>query len=72
MAEKTILIDDRELAVPALSEICTFCVHWIVSGSGKSCTAFPNGIPMVIWMGKDNHKKRYPGDQGIIFKKREV
>lgn len=71
MPEETVLIDDREHAIPALSEICTFCARKY-EGNNRNCEAFPNGIPMEIWVGKDDHRKKYPGDEGIIFKKKVV
>lgn len=34
------------------------------------CTAFPDGIPPVIWQDIVSHKKPYEGDNGIQFVKR--
>lgn len=47
-----------------LSEVCTFCKHY---KSKHTCTAFPQGIPEVIWVGVNNHRKPFAGDNGIQF-----
>ena len=44
---------------------CLFCKH--IFENGQKCSAFPKGIPSVIWDGKFNHEKSYPGDKGIHF-----
>lgn len=45
---------------------CATCIHRskILSGS---CLAFPEGIPMEILTGKNDHKKPFDGDNGIQF-----
>jgi hypothetical protein len=66
-----IVIDDRELSVPEYSPVCTFCLHLRTK---RLCDAFgdfgKNTIPMVIWIGEDDHTKPYPGDNGIQFERR--
>lgn len=47
---------------------CYFCKHHL---EGKTCKAFPNGIPDVIWTNEVEHTKPYEGDNGIRFEKIE-
>jgi hypothetical protein len=51
-------------ALPMFSSVCTFCAHY---QSGQKCAAFPDRIPKQIWLGDDEHKNPYPGDNGIRF-----
>ncbi len=44
---------------------CVFCKHLIDS---EQCQAFPFGIPREIYpLGKFDHTKPYPSDNGIRF-----
>ncbi len=51
--------------IPQVSKVCGACVHWRTMR--RVCKAFPDGIPMEIWMGENLHTKPYPGDNGIQF-----
>ena len=39
--------------IPSISKICYGCIHW--TPGFRRCEAFPKGIPMIIWMGENNH-----------------
>lgn len=37
----------------------------------RTCPAFPKGIPDDVWEGEIDHRKPYPGDNGVRFESRE-
>ena len=51
---------------------CINCLHYLgVTQIGKLiCTAFPEGVPQVIFLGMHNHVRPYPGDHDIQFEPR--
>ena len=57
---------DGEHSVPPYSPTCDGCRH-LDLGKKRACAAFPNGIPLQIWLGKHDHRSPYAGDQGIQF-----
>jgi hypothetical protein len=62
----TATIDDSELRDVWLSPVCVHCKHHAYK-QGRTCPAFPDGIPAEIWRGDNPHTSPYPGDNGIRF-----
>jgi hypothetical protein len=55
---------------------CFYCVHkhphppmkWNeVQGARSTCNAFPEGIPDDIRYNHFDHRRRFPGDGGVVF-----
>ena len=57
---------DGEHSIPLFSTTCDGCRHLDLAKS-RACKAFPNGIPLVIWLGQHDHRTPYLDDHGIQF-----
>jgi hypothetical protein len=44
---------------------CHDCAHYYTGG--MTCDAFIDGIPVEIFTNEHDHRKPYPGDNGIRF-----
>lgn len=60
---------DKGHDIPVYSEVCSFCRHLRLKSKDRTCEAFPGGIPIEIWMGKNKHVDPFPGDKGIRFER---
>jgi len=49
---------------------CVSCKRLKTDGTKAFCEAFPKGIPEKILDGEDDHKKPFPGDNGVQYKPR--
>ena len=51
---------------------CLNCAHFNEDDEdANACKAFPLGIPSEILLGRVDHRKAFPGDNGIRFKAKE-
>jgi hypothetical protein len=67
MKQKGTIEIDQGSEIKIYSPTCTFCIN-LRDLDKRLCYAFPEGIPLEIWNGENDHKKPYPGDHGITFK----
>jgi hypothetical protein len=54
----------------AISDVCDTCKH-LRSQAFHNCAAFPDGIPMEIWNGRNDHRQPFAGDNGIQYEPKE-
>lgn len=47
--------------------LCLNCAHLDRASRRMVCTAFPSGIPRPILVNEHDHRKPYPGDNGIRY-----
>jgi hypothetical protein len=63
----SITVNLWEDPIPLGSPVCTFCRYLRRGYKQRQCAAFPDDIPMEIWLGENDHRQPYPGDHGIRF-----
>jgi len=58
--------------MPTRIPICSLCRHlrddqpWL-DGKHRRCAAFPGGIPDGVYWGDFDHRRPFPGDNGVRF-----
>jgi hypothetical protein len=58
------------MTTPARSYQCEVCAHYRHAKYDPwrlCCDAFPDGIPREIRIEQHDHRKPFPGDNGILF-----
>lgn len=62
-------LDDRSIYAQKFSSVCSICANLNLNPNNNPpvCKAFPSGIPPEIWIGRNNHRKPFTGDNGILF-----
>jgi hypothetical protein len=63
---------DASFKYPVYSKVCSTCRHWNVKSGDRQCTAFPDGIPDKIWLGENDHRQPYQGDNGVQYRQVEL
>jgi hypothetical protein len=71
---------DRSISIPFYSPVCSICKHFKVDSMPPtrgekpkpSCAAFPDGLPLEVWLGKNKHITPIAGDHGIQFERVEM
>lgn len=59
--------------ISSFSKVCSLCVHLNRADvSERKCSAFPDGIPLEIWKGGNDHTAPYKNDNGIRFEPIEL
>ena len=66
---------DRSISIPHYSPVCSICKHFKADSMPPtwgekpkpSCAAFPDGLPLEVWLGKNKHTTPIEGDQGLLF-----
>jgi hypothetical protein len=61
------LVLDRDSHITPYSQVCSFCRH-MVDGKERTCSAYPDKIPVAIWAGLNDHTQPFPDDHGVQFK----
>lgn len=59
------------MRLPPISPMCVDCILLYNHGLGRTCEAFPKGIPDEIWIGTVSHRRPYSGDGGVTYLKRQ-
>ena len=63
------IVIKKNRAAEHINVRCFHCRH-IRSVMAMTCDAFPEEIPMQIWLGANRHSEPFPGDHGIQYELR--
>ena len=61
-------MDEDDRMMICTEPICAKCKHLVMACRREPyCKAFPEGIPDTIFAGRYNHRRLFPGDNGVRF-----
>lgn len=70
MVEEAKHYPDKDHEWYPFSDVCISCSHLWQDGVGRTCKAFPEGIPDDIWMGSNKHTKIHPEQKNKVVYQR--
>lgn len=72
MVDGGFILDDSEFSAPIFSPVCTLCA-WMIDLGEKTCRAYPEGVPIDIWVGDTKHDSVRTDQVGdYVYEERDI